>query len=293
MNRIDTSLKRISRFFKTELLIWALVLFPFVVVHLYAQNKEKSPRALSQAIEDNSFFIEEAYNQEERVVQHIFNAMLSFTPQTLILCSFTQEWPIGGRAHQLSFALPYSLPSPDHRGQIGDLLVNYRFQLLDDDAWSNVALRLSIILPTGSVSSGMGSGVVGMQFNLPASKRLSEDFVAHANAGVTLLPRARQVLDDGTESTQNLTALNLGASLIWLTNPDYNVMLEYVMNFTSEVNNDGSTTPTTQMILNPGFRYAVNLGSLQVVPGIGIPITIQRGVTSAGVFFYLSFEHPY
>lgn len=27
----------------------------------------------SKAIEDNSFFIEEAYNQESRVVQHIFN----------------------------------------------------------------------------------------------------------------------------------------------------------------------------------------------------------------------------
>jgi hypothetical protein len=269
------------------------VLLSLTVLDLHAQNNEGSSKAFSQAIEDNSFFLEEAYNQEERVVQHISSALLSFAPQKELLYSFTQEWPIGGREHQLSFSVPYSMLNPDGQGHLGDVLVNYRLQLFDDDAWSAVAPRVSIILPTGNVSSGMSAGVVGMQFNLPASKRLSEEFVAHVNAGATLLPRARQVLDDGTEARNNLTALNLGASLIWLAHPDFNVMLEYVTNFTREANGDGSTTPTTQMILSPGFRCAINVGSLQVVPGIGIPMTMERGVTRTGVFLYLSFEHPY
>ena len=34
---------------------------------------------LAKGIQDNSFFIEEAYNQEPGVVQHIFNVPVDFT----------------------------------------------------------------------------------------------------------------------------------------------------------------------------------------------------------------------
>src|SRR5262245_66664310 len=48
------------------------------------------PRA--NGIQDNSFFIEEAYNQEPGVVQHIFNLPIDFTNGSReIAPSFTQE----------------------------------------------------------------------------------------------------------------------------------------------------------------------------------------------------------
>src|SRR4051794_16707075 len=55
-------------------------------------------------IQDNSFLVEEAYNQEPRVVQHIF-AMLRDGDHHWT-GTFTQEWPAGGLAHQLSYTLP-------------------------------------------------------------------------------------------------------------------------------------------------------------------------------------------
>ena len=58
-------------------------------------------------IEDNSFLIEEAYNQEKGVVQHIFNAYYSADSGTRgWTFVFTQEWPVFFQNHQFSFTLP-------------------------------------------------------------------------------------------------------------------------------------------------------------------------------------------
>ena len=75
---------------------------------LQAQPKTRPAPPWPEAIEDNSFFIEEAYNQEARVVQHIstFSYVAGAAPERD--GSFTQEWPIGGQAHQLSYTIPYS-----------------------------------------------------------------------------------------------------------------------------------------------------------------------------------------
>ena len=55
----------------------------------------------STPIKDNSFLIEEAYNQEEGVVQHISNWMRDRATNDWIY-TFTQEWPIGSQTHQFS-----------------------------------------------------------------------------------------------------------------------------------------------------------------------------------------------
>src|SRR3970040_1411458 len=51
-------------------------------------------------IEDNSYLIEEAYNQEEGVVQHISNGLYFRKPQRDFVYSFTQEWPLFVLEHQ-------------------------------------------------------------------------------------------------------------------------------------------------------------------------------------------------
>src|SRR5262245_48740936 len=64
---------------------------------LYAQQP-----AVERPIQDNSFLLEEAYNQEPGVVQHI--SFFTYAAESEAwLYAFTQEWPAPGDArHQLS-----------------------------------------------------------------------------------------------------------------------------------------------------------------------------------------------
>ena len=72
---------------------------------LAALCQSQSPAKGPAPIQDNSFLVEEAYNQERGVVQHIstFSRMWNSRDWTY---SFTQEWP-GPRnwRHQFSYTL--------------------------------------------------------------------------------------------------------------------------------------------------------------------------------------------
>ncbi len=57
-------------------------------------------------IQDNSFLLEEAYNQEAGVVQHI-NTFQVFRGGAWV-ATFTQEWPVPRQANQLSYTIPYA-----------------------------------------------------------------------------------------------------------------------------------------------------------------------------------------
>jgi hypothetical protein len=231
--------------------------------------------AWPEAIEDNSFYIEEAYNQEPRVVQHISNFVWFGGAARSRDYSFTQEWPVGGERHQLSYTLPYSWTSGS-RG-LGDVLLNYRYQLLEHDAWAAVAPRVSLILATGP---GDGSRP-GVQLGLPASKRLNAWLAVHANAGATLLPaRAGH-------------AYSVGASAIGLVHPRLNLMLELLSTFSVLSVPGAPDLHLDETVLSPGLRYAINLGSLQIVPGVAVPVRLTGEHKGAGVFGYLSFEHPF
>ena len=76
------------------------------------------PKRLAEGIQDNSFLIEEAYNQEEGVVQHIMNVVYAVNRHAgpddrQLAFVFTQEWPVFSQRHQLSYALPYSFTDSD------------------------------------------------------------------------------------------------------------------------------------------------------------------------------------
>src|ERR1700751_5429940 len=56
-------------------------------------------------IQDNSFLVEEAYNQNFGVVQHI-SSFTRFWDSKDWVYTFTQEWPVPGDVrHQLSYTL--------------------------------------------------------------------------------------------------------------------------------------------------------------------------------------------
>jgi hypothetical protein len=237
---------------------------------LFAQTP--APEAESQ-IQDNSFLIEEAYNQDPGVVQHI-QTFSRATRGGDWLYTFTQEWPAPGLTHQLSYTLPMAQVNGE-RG-IGDVALNYRYQLLGDaDARVAVAPRLTVLLPTGNERRGLGSGGTGVQVMLPASTVLTPTLVAHWNLSATLTPKTH---------THNITA---GNSFVWLANHRFNVLVETLWSRTSD--RSGHDSQTT---VSPGIRWSYDFpNKLQIVPGLAFPITNHGGGKS--VFLYLSFEHPF
>lgn len=119
-------------------------------------------------IQDNSFLIEEAYNQEAHVVQHIFTYQRARDGS--FASTFTQEWPVTGIRHQLSYTVPYS------GSRVNDVAINYRYQLAGDgDSRLALAPRVSFL--------GRDRAV---QLNVPLSVVLSPRVVTHWNAGATI-----------------------------------------------------------------------------------------------------------
>src|SRR5262245_31125265 len=92
---------------------------------------QQSSQTDEPGIQDNSFLIEEAYNQGFGVVQHISSFTRLWDSKDWIY-TFTQEWPVPGDArHQLSYTLAFQ-HAGDFAGSgagIGDVLLNYRYQL--------------------------------------------------------------------------------------------------------------------------------------------------------------------
>jgi len=69
-------------------------------------------------------------------------------------------------------------------------------------------------------------------------------------------------------------------------------MLEVVGGSEQSVQGNGVTADENSLLVSPGFRYALDLGKLQVVPGIAFPIGFGPSKGEYGAFAYLSFEHP-
>jgi hypothetical protein len=243
----------------------------------------------TQPLEDNSFLIEEAYNQAPGVVQEISNFARSSGGGDWVY-TFTQEWPLGGMRHQLSYTIPLEHHADFQTTGLGDALFNYRFQALGMNGGPvYVAPRLSLVLPTGSAQRGRGSGSVGLQASLPVTVEVNPRLSTHWNLGATLLPSAESVT--GVQATTS--TVNAGASVIWLVRPLFNLMLEGVWLSEADVVGAGVTDRHTSVFLNPGFRWGFNLrGGLQIVTGLGYVVSLNDANPDA-LFLYLSFEHPF
>ncbi len=155
-----------------------------------------------------------------------------------------------------------SLPDPNAQG-LGDLLLNYRRQVLyEGDHVPAFAPRLSLILPTGDEDAGLGSGSVGYQVMLPASKIVGNRMTLHGNAEVT-----SYVDVDGQQPTSYLD---------------------------QSVGDTGRIESETSYTVSPGARCAFNLSAGQLVLAAGAPILFaDESVPDYGAYFYLSFEHRF
>jgi len=146
-------------------------------------------------IQDNSFLVEEAYNQEPGVVQHILTFARSRHGDWM--STFTQEWPVGSLRHQFSFT-PI-IESIDGR-RSNDFAINYRYQLTGDgNATVAVSPRVTLLRSQAQVM-------------IPVSVALSPRVVTHWNLGYTTNPRT----------------LNAAQSVVWLASQRFNTLVETV-----------------------------------------------------------------
>lgn len=263
--------------------VWppAIAAFGAIVASTLATQADDRP---AKGIQDNSFLIEEAYNQEAGVVQHISTLLKQGDTWSY---AFTQEWPALSQSHQLSYTIPYEWLDAEAGGVdgVGDVLLNYRWQALFETRSSPAfAPRLSLILPTGELDKGTGSDSIGYQINLPVSKIVSDHITLHGNAGLTSYADVEG---------QSPTSFNLGASAIYAISRDFNVLCEALGEWTEEVNDAGDIDAERSFTISPGLRYAINVADAQIVFGLAAPVTFSQNNSDYALFLYASFEHPY
>ena len=240
---------------------------------------------LAKGIQDNSFFVEEAYNQEPGVVQHILNVPVFFanggkesTP------TFTQEWPVFSQSHQFSYTTPHTFA--EEESGLEDIRLNYRLQaLMETERDPAFAPRFSLVIPTGDADKGFGHGRLGYEVNLPFSKIVSNRWSVHFNAGGSVFPDVND---------RDLVNYNLGGSAIYAVSRNFNLMLESVAFWEEDVDLEGKVDRTVAALLSPGARYAFNFpNDSQLVVGLAVPIGLTSDSPDYGLFFYCSFEHPF
>jgi len=247
-------------------------------------------------IRDNSFLVEEAYNQDPGVVQHIFNAVYGYDQlagpdQHRLDFAFTEEWPVFSQAHQFSYTLIYGIEKTGGvtESGLGDLFLNYRYQAwFKEETLTAFAPRFSLILPTGDSTRDFGSDTVGYQWGLPFSTAIGDFWFVHANAGFTLLP------DAAPSPRHDLFGYNLGASAIYAVTPKLNLMLEWIALWKEPSASAIGVSSEFSSVISPGVRHAFNFpGGAQLVLGLGIPIGLTRSAPDVGAFLYISFDHSF
>ena len=270
-----------------------LLLLVAVLIGTAGAQTDQSPTttdADEPKIQDNSFLVEEAYNQEFGVVQHIQNFTRNWETDEWAY-TFTQEWPIDlDPRHQFSYTVPV-VGFPGAGSGVGELALNYRYQLIGSgDTRIAFSPRISALLPTGDSNRGRGTGGAGLQLQLPLSAEVTRRLLTHWNVGTTITPSAKN--EFGNEAATY--GYNFGQSFIWVLNPRVNLMLETVFASDEDVVSPGQTQRSRSIFLTPGVRWAYNLKSgMQIVPGVAVPVGVGPSRGEAGIFFYLSIEHSY
>jgi DtxR family transcriptional regulator, Mn-dependent transcriptional regulator len=243
-------------------------------------------------IVDNSFLVEEALNQEPGIFQNIFGVLRSGAGQWA--AGFTQEWPVTGVRHQVSYTL--AVDADGGHSRFGDVAVNYRYQLRGAEDGVALSPRVSLLLrPDGK--DGLDFGAVGWQFNLPASMQVGDLFF-HGNVGLTFYPSVESNVFPAPLEPQGPASVTLvdpfiAGSVILRVRPMFNLMVEGVVQSTEAVAGRGITERTHTVIVSPGTRFGWNLAGQQIVLGVAVPISRERSDTTTGAFAYASWELPF
>lgn len=256
----------------------------------WAQEAFTGKRPISLRV--NSFLIEEAFTQEAGVVEHI--AAFHYSPRSGTSgYSFTQEWPLFGDRHQLSFTLPFQRETiaPGGAMGLGDAEVGYGYQWMGGDGSRVFASpRLSLVLPTGDARRGRGDGAPGVEASLPMSVGVSPSVVANWNLGASYTPSARNSHGDAAD----VVGYEAGTSVIWMAHPLLGLIAGAVWESGEEVDGRGETSRSNSLLVAPGIRGTIDLPrGLQLVPGIMVPIGLGPSGGERAIHLFLSLEHSF
>jgi DtxR family Mn-dependent transcriptional regulator len=258
---------------KLLVVVRSLALFFLLASPAAAQSTPVSkPAGTPFRITDNSFLVEEAFNQEPGIFQNVLTLRAD---ENVWLSTFTQEWPLFTQRHQLSYTLTFGALGAGLA--LGDTAIHYRLQLTTEHGrWPAISPRFSVLLATGSEEKGLTAGEPGYEINIPVSKQFGDLYV-HANAGFVHYP------------DNDYLAPKIAGSAIWRLRPMVNVMFEAV----SELVDTGATREAVTTI-SPGLRTGWNRGDdTQFVIGIAAPVQFAFGRTDPSVFAYFSYELPF
>jgi hypothetical protein len=236
-------------------------------------------------LEGNSFLVEEAYNMEEGRVAHTATWARDRSTGAW-MGSLAQDWAVGSEAHQLGYAVCFGRQGA--AAGLGDVTFNYRYQLIDDERVLTSAPRLSLLLPAGDPRRGLGAGGLGLAANLPVSLRVADWLAAHSNVGGSLTPAGR----DGAGQPTRAWALALGQSVVLAPSRFANLLVEAQW-VRGEVVAAGQARRADALLLSPGLRAGLDVGTVKAVFGIAAPIGLGPSRGQVSVIGYFSLDTPF
>lgn len=238
----------------------------------------------AEAIEDNSFLVEEAYNQEAGVVQFM-SVYQKSKKQDDWSYTFINEIPVYSQNHQFSYELPVIHSASPSQTELGDVKLNYRYEFFRSDKIVTTG-RASLITPTGKYDKGTGTGQFGSEVSLISSIVISDRWVQHWNLGFGYTPKAKE---QGGQSADN-SKYFLANSQVYLFSDHLNFMLETVMTSSETTIAEKKTEFGTDVIVSPSLRYAIDYKDWQFVPGFAIPTGVGPSAGDIQYLLYLSIE---
>ncbi|MFN8847910.1 MAG: hypothetical protein ACK5V3_08585 [Bdellovibrionales bacterium] len=241
---------------------------------------------ISQAepIVDNSFLVEEAFNQEPGVVQFI-NVFTKSEKGRDWNYTFINEIPVIDETHQFSYEIPYSsLEAVDKKG-VEDIKLNYRRQFFANDKIITTG-RVSATVANGDYKKGFGKGSMGYEASLITSVQITDKWYQHWNLGAGITPDAKATNGDKADNSKYFWAM----SNVYLFSDNLNFMLEFAGSEEEETTGANTATYGSSVVMSPSLRYAVNVGEWQFVPGIAYPMGVTSNAGENEILVYLSIE---
>lgn len=238
----------------------------------------------AEAIEDNSFLVEEAYNQEEGVVQFI-NVYQKAKDTNIWNYTFINEIPMASQSHQFSYELPFLHSETPEQTELGDVKFNYRYEFFRTDKVVSTG-RVSLVTPTGKYEKGTGAGQAGAEISLISSLVISDKWVQHWNLGAGLTPKAKIITGASADNSRYF----LSTSNVYLFSDTLNFMLEAVATTTESTIADNQTEWSNSLVLSPSLRYAIDYKEWQFVPGFAVPTGVGPSAGEVQYLVYLSIE---
>jgi len=265
--------------------LWLVCIGALLSVPAFAQTAGTAAplnRSAPFAITDNAFLIEEAFNQEAGVVQTIFQ--VSSKRDGVWSGNVTQEWPLAGMPHQISYTLPFSGGSINTA--FDSVIVNYRYQAIEEGSRRPAFTpRFSVIMNTRRDDA---AEAVDLQINMPFSKQVG-DFYVHWSAGLTWgVDVPRPGVGAGT-----LTSPQLAGSIVYRLRPMFHLMFENVLDYDGSFSGSG-TVHDASYTYAPGFRWGWDVGEQQLVVGAAATFEVfKEEATRSAALLYFSYELPF